>query len=198
MTTDTPAVVNPLGLFEAHNDVGTPAVAGDAAYDASTGIYTLTGAGVNMWDAHDEFQFLWTRVAGDFVIEAHVSLAGLCSEKHRKAGCMARSTADHDSAYADAAIHGDGLTALQFRRTSGGLTEHATVPVKRADTIRFERRGNTFRFRAAGPDEPFVETSVADVALGDAIYVGLFVCSHHARTLEQATFRNVSLQHTRP
>jgi TolB protein len=198
VTTDTPAVVNPLGLFEAHNDVGTPALPGEARYDASTGIYTLSGAGVNMWDTHDEFQFLWTRVAGDFVMEAHLSLAGLCTEKHRKAGCMARRTADHDSAYADAAIHGDGLTALQFRRTDGGLTEHATVSVKGADKMRFERRGDTFRFQAAGPDEPFVETSVRDVVLGDAIYVGLFVCSHHAQTIEQATFRNVGLQHTRP
>jgi hypothetical protein len=198
VTVDTPASDNPLGLFDAHNDVGTPATPGSAAYDPATGIYTLTGAGVNMWDAHDEFQFLWTRVAGDFVIEAHVSLAGLCAEKHRKAGCMARSTADHDAAYADAAIHGDGLTALQFRRTAGGVTEHATVPITGADTIRFERRGHSFRFAAAGPGAPVVEASVTDVVLPEAIYVGLFVCSHHALTLERATFRNVSLQHTRP
>lgn len=198
VTHDMPAAAGPLGLFDAHNDIGTPALAGSASYDASTGVYVLTGAGVNMWDAHDECQFLWTRVAGDFIIEAHLSLAGLCHEKHRKAGCMARGTADHDSAYADAAIHGDGLTALQYRRTAGGITEHAAVAVTGADKIRFERRGNTYRFKAAGPDEPFVETSVADIALGDAVYVGLFVCSHHARTLEQATFRNVSLQHSRP
>lgn len=198
MTVDTPAVANPLGLFDAHNDVGTPALAGRASYDASTGIYTLSGAGVNMWDAHDEFQFLWTRVAGDFVIEATVSLAGLCAEKHRKAGCMARSTAEHDSAYADAAIHGDGLTALQFRRTPGGLTEHAAIPVKGARRIRFARRGNTFRFQAAGADDVFVETSVAEIVLDVAVYVGLFVCSHHAGTREQATFRDVSLQHARP
>jgi len=193
-----PVASGPLGLFDAHNDVGTPALAGKATYDAPTGVYSLTGAGVNMWDAHDEFQFLWTRVSGDFVMEACVSLAGLSSEKHRKAGCMARSTADHDSAYADAAIHGDGLTALQYRRANGGITEHTTVAVTGADRIRFERRGNTYRFQAARPDGPFIEAVVTDVALGDAIYVGLFVCSHHATTLEQATFRNVSLQHTRP
>jgi regulation of enolase protein 1 (concanavalin A-like superfamily) len=197
VTSETPAAANPLGLFDAHNDIGAPALAGSARYDPATGIYALTGAGTNMWDVRDECHFLWTRVAGDFVIEARVSLAGLCSEKHRKAGCMARSTGDDNAAYADAAIHGDGLTALQFRRVAGGVTEHATVPVKGAAAIRFERRGDTFRFLAAAPGEPFLETAVADIALGETVYVGLFVCSHHAHTLEQATFQDVRLQHMR-
>ena len=35
---------------------------------------------------------------------------------------MIRQSLDPDSAYADAALHGDGLTSLQFRPTAGGET----------------------------------------------------------------------------
>ena len=40
-------------------------------------------------------------------------------DPHRKAGVIARTSLDADSPYADAAVHGDGLISLQFRRTKG-------------------------------------------------------------------------------
>ena len=39
----------PLGVFEDHGDVGSPAKKGAVVYDAEAGTYTVTGGGENMW-----------------------------------------------------------------------------------------------------------------------------------------------------
>ena len=57
---------------------------------------------------------------------------------------MIRKTLDPDSPYIDAAVHGDGLTSLQFRRTAGAETEQLESAVKGADVIQLERRGATY------------------------------------------------------
>ena len=40
---------------------------------------------------------------------------------------MVRSSLDDDSPYADAVVHGDGLTSLQYRREKAGLTEQIVL-----------------------------------------------------------------------
>ena len=53
---------------------------------------------------------------------ADVRFLGSGGNAHRKACLLVRQTLDADSAYADAVLHGDGLTSLQYRETSGGPT----------------------------------------------------------------------------
>jgi hypothetical protein len=84
-------------------------------------------------------------------------------DPHRKLGRMVRSTLDADSAYADACVHGDGLTSLQFRRTQGAATEQVLLPLKGGDVIQLERRGTTYLFSSARYGETFVTASVADL-----------------------------------
>src|SRR3954453_3408397 len=90
----------PLGDFEAHGDVGSPAIAGYATYNAASQVYTLTPGGGNIWAKRDEFQFAYRKMKGDFIIQAQVEFVGKGVDPHRKAGIMARaSIADFDSAY---------------------------------------------------------------------------------------------------
>ena len=112
-----------LGAFDGHGDVGSPRVAGSATYNAVSQDYTLAAGGVNMWARRDEFHFVWKRLRGDFILQARLELLGQGADPHRKLGLIARSSLDEDAAYADAAVHGDGLTSLQFRRTRGADTE---------------------------------------------------------------------------
>src|SRR5438093_11517986 len=67
-----PLQAAPLGQFEDHTDVGSPKLAGSAAYDADAQSYSISAAGVNMWANRDEFHFLWNRVKGDFILQARV------------------------------------------------------------------------------------------------------------------------------
>jgi TolB protein len=182
-----------LGYFESTSDVGQPALAGSTTYDRKAQTYTLAGAGANMWGARDEFHGAWRRLTGDFIVRAHAAFEGKGVDPHRKLGWIVRRSLDADSAYVDAAVHGDGLTSLQFRRTAGGVTEETRSAVSAPDVIQLERVGRTYTMSVARFGERFTRTEVADVDLGDEVYVGLFVCSHNPKVSERAIFRNVRI-----
>jgi len=182
-----------LGQFEGHADVGSPRLAGSAAYNAVSQEYTLTAAGANMWAARDEFHFAWKKMTGDFILQARVELLGKGVDPHRKLGWIVRSTLDDDSPYADAAIHGDGLTSLQVRKTKGAATEQVTSAITGADVVQLERKGSTYTMSVARFGEPFTVSTVADLALGDEVYAGLFLCSHNPDVVEKAVFRDVRI-----
>lgn len=187
-------LAKPVGEFEDQADIGAPKLAGSASYDAERQEYTLTSAGLNMWAARDEFQFAWRKTNGDFIVRTRVEFGGPGVDTHRKAGWIARTSLDADATYIDGARHaGDGLTSLQFRRAKGGVTAQITLPVKWADVLQLERRGKTYIFSAANYGEPFVSAEIADLDLGEAPFVGLFLCSHNAEVVEQAIFRDVRI-----
>ena len=185
----------PVGQFESHGDIGSPKMAGNAVYNGATQEYTLTAGGTNMWDTKDEFHFAWRKLRGDFILQARVEFIGEGVDPHRKAGIIVRKSLDADSPYVDAALHGgDGLTSLQWRRTGGAITEQAPMEAAEwADMIQLERKGETYTLYAARFGEPFARQQVADVELGDEVFVGLFLCSHSADVIEQAIFRNVRI-----
>jgi len=181
----------PLGLFESHGDVGSVARPGRAVYDPQKQEYLIEGAGANMWFGTDEFQFVWKRLKGDFILSARVEFIGKGVVAHRKIGWMARSTLDPGSAHVSAVVHGDGLTSLQFRRAPGKDTEEVRMAVQAPDTIQLERRGDVYIMSAARFGETFASERVPDIGLGDEVSIGLFVCSHDARVSEKARFSNV-------
>jgi TolB protein len=183
----------PLGDFEAHGDVGAPKIAGYATYNGGSQVYTLSAGGVNIWTKRDEFQFAYRRMKGDFIVQAQVEFVGKGTDPHRKAGIMARSSiADVDATYVDGALHGDGLTAMQYRKTKGADTEQSIMPdAKGADVIQLERIGNSFTWSAARFGEPFQQVKQESVDLPEELYVGLFLSAHNVDVKESAIFRNV-------
>jgi Tol biopolymer transport system component len=184
---------SPLGVFDSHGDVGSPQIAGAATYNAASHEYSLAASGVNMWAQRDEFHFVWKKLKGDFILQARVELLGAGVDPHRKLGFIVRSTLDADSPYADVAVHGDGLTSLQYRRTKGAITEQIQSSLKAPDLIQLEKRGNTYTLSAARFGDPFTTSELADLPLGDEVYVGLFLCSHNPAVVEKAVFRDVRL-----
>jgi Tol biopolymer transport system component/regulation of enolase protein 1 (concanavalin A-like superfamily) len=185
-----------LGLFEGHGDVGSPKIAGSAAYNAVTQEYTVAAGGVNMWAQRDEFHFVWRRMKGDFILQTRIELLGKGVDAHRKAGVIIRPALDADAPYVDAVVHGDGLTSLQFRRTKGGATEEKRSTITGADVVQLERKGGAYIMSVAKFGEPFATTEIADLNLGDDVLVGLALCSHNPDVSERAVFSNVRF--TRP
>jgi hypothetical protein len=180
-----------VGEFIGHSDVGSPKIAGSASYDGASQEYTLTGAGTNMWLGRDEFQFVWKKMKGDFLLRTRAEFIGAGAVEHRKIGWMARPTLEADAPYADCARHGVDLTSLQFRRSKGAITEQIILPIKNPDVLQFERKGTTYIFSAARHGEPFVSGELTNFDLGDEVYVGLFICSHTNGVAEKAIFRDV-------
>lgn len=179
-----------LGDFEGSADVGAPKVVGSASYDPKAQEYTLEAGGTNMWGARDEFHFAWKRMTGDFILQARVELLGQGVDPHRKLGLIVRAGLDADAPYADAAVHGDGLTSLQFRTAKGEDTQEMRSSVQGADVLQLERRGDAILMSVARFGEP-TKTSLVRLPLGESVHAGLFLCSHNPDVKERAVFRNV-------
>lgn len=186
------------GIFEGHGDVGVTPRAGSVEFDATKGEYRITGGGANIWGTADAFHYVWKRLSGDVTFTADVKLVGAGIVAHRKAALMIRQGLEPDAPYADVAVHGDGLTSLQYRTEAGGETREIQSAVKAPVRIRIERRGNRFTMYAGNPGERLQSSGPVTVTLKDPVYVGLAVCSHDADVLETAVFSNVSLQTPRP
>lgn len=183
---------NSLGAFAGQTDVGKPSKLGSATYDSEKQEYTVDGSGTNMWLGRDEFHFVWQRLKGNFILMTRAEFIGKGVEAHRKIGWTVRPSLDADAPHAAAVVHGDGLTSLQFRRTRAANTEEVRSSLQTADVIQLERKGDTFIMSVARFGEPFVSEQVS-LALGDEVYVGLFVCSHNKDVVEKAVFHDVRI-----
>ncbi len=183
-----------VGIFDSDGSVGDTPKKGSVEYNAAAGEYRITGGGANIWASIDAFHFVWKRLSGDVTLTADVQFSGAGAAAHRKAVLMVRQGLEPDSPYADVALHGDGLTSLQFRPTTGAITQEMRSPVTAPTRIRIERRGEQFTIYAGKPGEELKSTGTAIVSLSDPVYVGLGVCSHNADNLETAVFSNVKLE----
>ena len=182
-----------VGQFDGHGDIGTGVKPGYALYIPQSGQYVIGGAGYNVWADHDEFQFVWKKMTGDFIVNARAEFLGPWVDYHRKVGWMVRKSLDGNSAHVNAVEHGDGLTSLQFRRTAGAQTEEHRMKMKYANILQLERKGNQYIMRAAIYGQPFMTDTISGVELGDEVYVGLFAGSHNTDVVETGVFSNVRI-----
>lgn len=181
------------GIFDGHGDVGENVKPGSATYIPQTQQYVISGSGANVWADHDEFQFVWKKMTGDFILYTKAEFLGSWVDYHRKVGWMVRKSLDSNSPHVNAVEHGDGLTSLQFRRTAGAQTEEHKMKITKANILQLERKGNTYIMRAAAYGQIFTVDSISGVELGDEVYAGLFVGSHNADVVETGVFSNVRI-----
>ncbi|MES2796111.1 MAG: biopolymer transporter TolR [Bacteroidota bacterium] len=180
------------GFFDEVIDIGDPALPGLFNYNVENQEYTMTGAGENMWGKTDQFNFLYKKIKGDFTINATVKFMGAGVNPHRKIGIMARNSLLGSSAYADACVHGDILTSLQYRSTESAETEQVILLSYHPVNIELQRVGNVFTFSAATFGENYKSVS-KELALNEEVFAGLFICSHEANVSETAIFSNVRI-----
>ncbi len=188
-----------LGEFAAQSDVGLVTPQGNARYSATSDTYTLTGAGANTWYHVDDFHYLWKKMSGDVALTAEIRFPPVTyqhePDPHRKGILMFRQTLDSGGIYADAVVHGSGLTALQYRRERGANTEDIELNIEAPQSVRIEKRGAAFTLYLSMKGEALhpVGASIA-LHLRDPFYVGLGVVSHDVDTVDEVEFRRVRLQ----
>jgi hypothetical protein len=182
-----------VGIFDGHGDIGKVLKPGSTAYNAKAKQYELSGSGYNVWFDHDEFHYAWKRMNGDFIVYTRARFVGKGVDPHRKVGWMVRSSLEDNSPHINAVVHGDGLTSLQYRKSTGANTDEIKSALTGADVIELERKGTTYTMRVAKFGEPFVTEQVTELNLGEEVYVGLFVGSHNKDVLEKGVFSDVRI-----
>ena len=181
-------------IFENANDVGNCKLPGKFAYDKGKDVYTLTGSGTNMWERSDEFFMVWREISGDFTLSARIAFEGEGVNAHRKLGLIIRESLEADAKYADVAVHGDGLTSLQYRREKGDVTEEIKSNSQMPDHIILQRVGNILMMKTGTGHYPDQPEGILELVMPQKCYVGLFICSHDADVLETGYFSDVRLE----
>jgi TolB protein len=194
-------VTQPLGVFEGQSDVGSVTPPGTLTYDAVQKTYTVTAAGANLWTTLDGFHFAWKKVSGDMSLTADIRFPDSSGNPspHRKALLMFRQSLDADGVYADAAQHGSGLTALQYRRAHGATTQDIELNIDSPKRLRLEKRGDMITmFLSRGNEQLHQVGASIKLHFDGPFYVGIGVCSHNANVVEKAVFSNVTLEPLSP
>ncbi len=183
-----------VGIFTGAGDVGETKHAGRAVYEAGADRYSVSGGGANMWFTNDALHFVWTKVSGDVSLAADIAFPKPGGDPHRKACLLVRQSLEPSSAYADAVLHGDGLTSLQYRDASGGRTYEIQANRSHPKRLRIEKRGKYVSMSLAGEGGELAPAGGSfRLELADPFYVGLGVCAHNNDALETAEFSKVSL-----
>ena len=184
-----------IGVFDAHGDIGRPKRSGSASYDPRQQVYLVAGSGENMNDS-DQFHFVSKRMTGNFILSTRARFLGRGVDAHRKIGWTIRSSLATNSAHVTAALHGDGLVSLQFRRADGAVTEEIKGPGSLRDSdavIQLERRDGVYIMSVARFGDTLITRELVGVPLTDTVHVGLFVWAHNDTVVERATFSNVRI-----
>jgi hypothetical protein len=184
-----------LGVFTNSGDVGGPAMKGSTEFDGAKGIYTMTGAGANIWAKEDQFQYVWREMSGNVAVTATMQFLGE-GAAHRKAGIMLRKTMDTDSPYIDVVIHGNGMPGIQWRNTKGDITNAVDFPFDSPGKFKLKmvRQGGAIIVSIAKDGAELKELGHTQIQLGSPVYVGLAVCSHKADASDTVVFSDVSVE----
>jgi len=188
-----------LGIFEGHADIGSVKYPGSVEFDPAENTYTISSSGKNMWFDQDELHYVWKKMSGDVSIAADIEWVGKGVDPHRKAGLIIRQSLDPGSAYADAVVHGDGLTSIQYREVFGDITREVQSNISAPKRVRIEKEGDYLSMSVSFGDGALRSSGGSfKLAFTEPFYVGLGVCSHNSDTIETANFSNVLIETLTP
>ncbi len=189
ITTSTGPVLGPLPAPWAQTDVGSPALAGSAGYNSSTGVYTVIGEGADIYGTYDQFHYVYQPTSGDGTMIARLTSESNTSS-NAKAGIIWKQSTTAGSNYILIAQAPGGGVKVQYNfngSVAGGTYNFPNVWMK------LTRVGNTFTAYLSSDGVNWTSVlSKSTLNITTAATVGLFECSHNTSALGTATFDNVS------
>ncbi|HMF42626.1 MAG TPA: silent information regulator protein Sir2, partial [Polyangia bacterium] len=176
-----------------HQDIGAVGVPGDAAFDGTTGVLTVTGAGADVWGTADALHYAYQPLTGDGRIVARVTSVQN-TNAWTKAGVMIRDTLDPGSAQAFMLVSFSKGLAFQRREAANGASVNTSGAMAAAPYwVMLDRTGNTINAYQSEDGVLWTLVDTDTVAMGATVNVGLGVSSHTTTATATATFDNVSV-----
>ncbi len=174
-------------------DIGSPVLTGIQFQNG--GSLILQGAGNDIWNASDQFHFVWQSLAADGSIAAHV-ISQSSTDGWAKAGVMLRQSTDPASPFYDAVVTpGNGIT-VQYRATQGGNAQQlvdfvGTVPAY----LMVARSGSSYSAYTSsdGTTWNLVAGTSVTINMSGPVLAGLAVTSHNAGIVGSATFNSINI-----
>ena len=127
----------------ASSDIGNPQIAGRSTY--SSGTFTITASGSDIWGTSDQFHFVYRPITGDVEIVARI--ASITTQAHRwaKSGVMIRESLTAQSRHA--MMIGSAAAGYAFQRrvqTAAAVTTPRARPTHPPGWVRLVRKGDLF------------------------------------------------------
>jgi hypothetical protein len=188
--------ITPLPSGWSDGDVGSVGVAGTATY--ANGVFTVEGAGSEIYGTADGFNFLYQPLSGDGSIVARV-VSAQAGNSYAAAGVMIRETLTAGSTNAKTA-YWPAYTGIYFdaRTTTGGSTsEPGGTSVAIPRWVEVVRSGTTFTSFTSPDGVNWSQLGSSEtISMAQNVYIGLAVTSANTSALVTATFDNVSVNST--
>jgi len=166
------------------------------------GQYTVVGSGADIWNAEDQFHYVYQALPGDGSIVAKIESAE-ATDEWAKVGVMIREGLEADSVAVAAMVTDSGHTQYMYRDVAGAS---AAGPYSAIGTItlpywvRLTRSGDiiTPEISADGQNWELIENEdPIAIPMYTDVYIGLVVTSHvNAGTPCTAVFSNVEVTGT--
>jgi regulation of enolase protein 1 (concanavalin A-like superfamily) len=192
-TFDSVAVTTPSTLPAGWTarDIGTIGVAGGAAHN--NGVFTIRGAGADVWGTADGFHYAYRPMVGDGSIVARVASV-IGSEPWTKVGVMIRGTTAAGSAHAFMIVSAGKGLAFQRRRVDGGISTHTAAGTGTAPRwVRLVRSGQTITASVSNDGVAWTVVGSDTFTMPGTVHVGLATSSHTTGALATGTFDRVTV-----
>ena len=172
-------------------DVGAVGTAGSAS--ASNGVFTVSGAGADVWGTADAFHYAYRTLAGNGSIVARVaSING--TEAWTKVGVMIRTSTSANSAMAFMIVSTSKGTAFQRRTATGVAATSTTGPAGTAPRwVRLTRSGSTITAAVSTNGTTWTTVGSDTFSMPTNVLVGLAVSSHTTSSAAAGRFDNVTV-----
>lgn len=188
------------GIFGENQDIGSVAINGSALFEDSTGEYTVSGSGTDIYGTSDQFRFVNEPWAGDVrLVTRVVSQTSPQTHNWAKAGLMLRDDTDVDARHVMMSISPQSTVGGSVQMISRGTTGGSTTELGRFDGnampywLRLERRSNLFTGWFSHDGEVWLTAGSTTLALDSPALAGLAVTAHDNTKLNTAVFDNVTM-----
>jgi hypothetical protein len=174
------------------NDIGNVGIAGTAVF--ADGVWTVQGAGADIWGTEDAFQFLHRTVAGDgrrMVVRVD-DLEN--TDEFAKAGLMLRGSLGVDAATVILDVKPDGGVELMSRPSAGAeMVFQAGAFVSLPAWLELSWQNGTVTGSVSQDDVNWTTVGDADFTLPSIYEAGVAVTSHDTTDMNTAHLDSLSV-----
>lgn len=193
LNTSTFDNVNVLDAWTSQ-DIGSVGMAGGGTVDDSTGTFTISGSGADIWGTNDAFQYYYQGFYGNGYITAQVVNTGNINAWD-KAGVMIRDSLSDDAKNALLFVTPTNGISFQGRAITANntITFNSVSGVETPCWLKLAREGSTVTAYWSTSGSSWNLIASGTVSMSTNAWIGLAVGSKDNILLNTATFDNVTI-----
>jgi regulation of enolase protein 1 (concanavalin A-like superfamily) len=161
----------------ADQDIGNVTLAGDVAY--TSGTFTVSASGTDIWDASDSFHYVYQSLKGNGEIVARV-VSVQNTDPWAKAGVMIRETLTAGSKHSMVVVTPDNKTEFQRRTETDDTSDHTPGPTVVAPCwVKLTRNGSAFCGYVSTNGSTWTLIDAVAISMAENVYIGIAVTAHN-------------------